>query len=305
MNQVRSKRIEFIFTIIFIFAGIYAVVFFLGTYVLKIGGVYEEIVNASLSAIVIYLVASEIKKFLTLKSNIKGNIHKIVFVNYIINTLVYFIIFLVVLSFFKINVDSLITGSIFLAAIIGLAGQSVIGNILGGLIMEISKPLRPGQYVWIFPWSSSSALMSLQMAVFSQKYYSKDILYAQGIRGKVMDITLNFVKLETDEGSVTSVPNVLVALGAFQIGPQSGSFSLRYEVPKNVEPDVIRKTVNEVLKTMNISDSTYIFTVDETTLNTYLIDIRFPFLSDSGTRTGIINKLAERLEPMRIINLKP
>ncbi|EQB68623.1 MAG: hypothetical protein AMDU5_GPLC00010G0163 [Thermoplasmatales archaeon Gpl] len=262
----------------------------------KYGTILQVIISLAIALVLIF----QIRKMMRFRSSIRGNTLRYVFINYVINIIAYFIIFVVILSALGINIDSLLTSSILLAALIALAGQSLIGNILGGIMMEISKPFKPGDNVWIFPWSSSSSLMGLQLAVFFQKYYSKDVLYVQGIRGKVIDITMNYTKILADDGETINVPNAVVALGAFQLGPKSGSFAIRYEVPKHVTPDELRKNVFEVTESMGIEKKDQRFLVDETTLNTYLIMIEFPKLRDQNLRTRIFDNLRLRLEPMRI-----
>lgn len=266
-------------------------------YELSIYGAILEIIISLIFALVLIF---QIRKVMKLHYSVRGNTARSVIINYVMNIVAYFIIFVVILSALGINIDSLLTSSILLAALIALAGQSIIGNILGGLMMEISRPFKPGDDVWIFPWSSSSSLMGLQLAVFFQKYYSKDVLYVQGIRGRVVDITMNYTKIFTDGNEIINVPNAVVALGAFQLGPKSGSFSIRYEVPKHVLPDEIRKVVFDITEKMGIKSNDQKFLLDETTLNTYLVMIEFPNIRDQSIRTQIFENLRLRLEPMRI-----
>lgn len=261
---------------------------------------YGTVLQILISLILALVLIFHIRKMVKLRTSMKGNTLRYVLINYVINIIAYFIIFIVILSALGINIDSLLTSSILLAALIALAGQSLIGNILGGIMMEISRPFKPGDMVWIFPWSSSSSLMGLQLAVFFQKYYSKDVLYVQGIRGKVIDITMNYTKIFTDDKETINVPNAVVALGAFQLGPKSGSFAVRYEVPKHVLPEELRKTVFDTTEKIGIKRDEQKFLLDETTLNTYLVMVEFPNIRDQNLRTLIFENLRSKLEPMRV-----
>ena len=273
-------------------------------YIINEVSTYWKFAEIIVILIIALLMVSQFRKISRARGQMRFRDTRIILLNYMINLIVYFIIFVVVLSALGINVYSLLPGSILIAALIALAGQSIIGNTLGGLMIEISRPFKPGDYVWIFPWSSSSALMGLQLSVLLQKYYSKDALYVQGVRGKVLGITINYTKIFSDGNEVINVPNLLVALGAFQLGPKSGSFSIRYEVPKHVTPDEVRKSVCEVTENAGVKRDGQKFLLDETTLDTYIVLLEFPDMRDQNLRTLIFDSLKARLEPMRIFPVK-
>jgi small-conductance mechanosensitive channel len=295
-----GKVLKFLTVLISIFVLLGIFIYLIGLFLLHLPTFFDTLIDVAFVLITITLVGAEIKKILKLKALSNVTQSKIVLINYFFNLLLYTIASIIILSLFHINLYSLVTSGILIAAIIAIAAQSVIVNVLSGLMIAISNPLRLNQKVWIFPWSSSSPLMTLQLAVFGQKYYSQDVLYTQGVKGIVKDLTLNYVKIYSELDEIVNVPNGLVALGAFQLASRSGRFDIRYEVPKNMSVSKTRETFESVMVTMGLSMEKYNISVDETTLNTYIIRLTVFSIDEVSERGDFIDKLNLVLNPLRI-----
>ena len=97
---------------------------------------------------------------------------------------VYFVAFFgIFANVFERDVTSLIATSGVLAMVIGLALQSNLSNIISGIVINIARPFRPGDWVRI-----GDAPMA-----------------------KVLDISWRAVKVQTFANSVISIPNSLAA----------------------------------------------------------------------------------------------
>jgi small-conductance mechanosensitive channel len=115
----------------------------------------------------------------------------------IITTFVIIVVALVLLKeILDINVTSLIATTTVLTAIIGLAFQSTLTNILAGLTIHLEKPLKQGDWI-----------------------------SAGGYEGRVMDISLRSTRIMTNEHNEVFIPNSKVL----------GEAVVNYSLPDTVQ----------------------------------------------------------------------
>ena len=140
----------------------------------------------------------------------------------IITALVLVVVTLVLLKeILKINVTSLIATTTVLTAIIGLAFQSTLANVLAGLEIQLERPLKQGD--WIL---------------------------AGGYEGRVLDITLRSTRIMTVENNEVFIPNSKVlgeALVNYSRPDSSVIRKLTVGVSYAVPPNKVKRTVLEVL----------------------------------------------------------
>ncbi|MBI2892227.1 MAG: mechanosensitive ion channel family protein [Deltaproteobacteria bacterium] len=75
-----------------------------------------------------------------------------------INTgLVYFVAFMVVLRGFGVQLDSILTTSALLTAVVGFALQDTLGNLVAGLALQAQRPFSVGDWIEVEGTSGSSA----------------------------------------------------------------------------------------------------------------------------------------------------
>ena len=211
----------------------------------------------------------------------------------------YFIIALAVVASFGINVSSIILGSTFLAAVIGLASQSVLANQFSGLLLIITRPFKIGDRVWIHAWQ-----FSIMYAVIAPKYFSSDFLYNNGFVGKVKDISINYTTLVTDGGEVVKIANNVLTQSAYRITSKTPVVQVRYEIPKYLRFELVKDEILAGLKQMAELRGSPFLAIDETTLNTYVILVRgeFSTTDPSIIRGKIIEMLISTVETKRMPN---
>ena len=146
------------------------IVVFVVTEILKIiPANYSKFIDAAIIAIISYVVVRIVLTYIRRvlgKFLDQSTLHPIIFM---VRMVGYFIIALAVVASFGINVSSIILGSTFLAAVIGLASQSVLANQFSGLLLIITRPFKIGDRVWIHAWQ-----FSIMYAVIAPKYFSSD-----------------------------------------------------------------------------------------------------------------------------------
>jgi small conductance mechanosensitive channel len=97
---------------------------------------------------------------------------------------------------FGFNLTGLLVGAGFLGIVIGLAAQQVLGNVLAGISIFVSRPFEIGDRVTIV--NSSYGLMG------SSYSHETEI---NGITGTIRDIGIFFTRVQLDEGPPSSFPN--------------------------------------------------------------------------------------------------
>ncbi len=91
-------------------------------------------------------------------------------------------LFLVVFAYLKflfdININSILTSSVILTAVIGLSMQDTIGSLVSGLLIQIEKPFRLGDWINV-----------------------------GDLEGKVVEISWRYTKIETRDNNLIVIPN--------------------------------------------------------------------------------------------------
>jgi small-conductance mechanosensitive channel/CRP-like cAMP-binding protein len=140
----------------------------------------------------------------------------------IITTFVIIVVALVLLKeILDINVTSLIATTTVLTAIIGLALQSTLTNILAGLTIHLEKPLKQGDWI-----------------------------SAGGYEGRVMDISIRSTRIMTNENNEVFIPNSKVlgeAVVNYSLPDTVQVRTLTVGVSYSVPPNKVRTAILEVL----------------------------------------------------------
>jgi small-conductance mechanosensitive channel len=140
----------------------------------------------------------------------------------IITTFVIIVVALILLKeILDINVTSLIATTTVLTAIIGLALQSTLTNILAGLTIHLEKPLKQGDWI-----------------------------SAGGYEGRVMDISIRSTRIMTNENNEVFIPNSKVlgeAVVNYSLPDTVQVRTLTVGVSYSVPPNKARTAILEVL----------------------------------------------------------
>jgi len=141
------------------------------------------------------------------------------------NIITSFVIIIVALVLLKeildINVTSLVATTTVLTAIIGLALQSTLTNILAGLTIHLEKPLKQGDWI-----------------------------SAGGYEGRVMDISIRSTRIMTNENNEVFIPNSKVlgeAVVNYSLPDTVQVRTLTVGVSYSVPPNKVRTAILEVL----------------------------------------------------------
>lgn len=278
--------------------GVVLVAFYIITVFLHITQIsFYRYIEAALIGVVVYLIFRIVRGFLERylsKYADRSKVHPIMF---FVSLLGYFIIGLAVLASLGIDVSSVILGGSLVSVIIGLASQTVLANQFAGIMLTIVRPFKIGDYVTMNMWQYGGAF-----PVIYPKYFSVDRIEATAYSGEVVDLTINYTSLRMSSGDIVKIPNGILIQGAIIVRKDSIRVKARYEVPKYIDFDSIRDRIREsVLQMQDIAGDVSV-TVDEATLNTYLVMVvaSFKSIDADAKRSDIIRIMMNQIEPLKL-----
>ena len=247
---------------------------------------YANVIQATLFGIILYMVLRLILKALerTLEKRIqKKYVRPLIF---LLSIAGYFVILLIILDLLGVNLSSIILGSAFVGAIIGLAAQQILSNFFSGILLIWSRPFVPGDYIEFNSWQFSYMLPS-----YPPKYLSRDE-FRWKIKGRVEDISMNFTTIVEDDGTVLKMPNSIVIQGATAVNPVRNRIQIRTEILKNVGYAKFKKDVESIVS-ISKEITSYQSYIEEIGRETYLVVITLTIGSEASE--GIRGKFLENL----------
>ncbi|NNN10732.1 MAG: mechanosensitive ion channel family protein [Acidimicrobiaceae bacterium] len=145
---------------------------------------------------------------------------------------------LAVLAALGVGLSSVIFGGAFLTVLIGLAGQSMFTNILGGIWLVLFQPFQVGDAVSFITWQYPILMPSFPHEALKPVY-----------NGRIIDINLMYTSLLTDDGESMVVPNGILAQSAItnRTKTQSRRTRIRCEVPISIDPKDFAKELSGLL----------------------------------------------------------
>jgi small conductance mechanosensitive channel len=112
----------------------------------------------------------------------------------------------------------ILASSAVLGLVVGFAAQQTIGNLVAGIMLAISQPIRIGDRVTF-----------------------------EDDTGRVDDLTLSYTYLDPGDGRLTVIPNAKLASGTIfnhSTGNQSAPVAVSVWVPPNADVDVARQALD-------------------------------------------------------------
>lgn len=192
-----------LYAVFILLAFILAIIYVVTSIVPIIPLKYTRVLNAVVVAVVLYLALRIFMPIFDRAFKIE-NLQVKATTRFIISLIWYGIIGLAVAASFGVNVSSLILGSAFASIIIGLAAQTVLSNILAGLALLISKPVKVGDRVTIATWQFGSVFPA-----YPPKFFSQDMVI-NGFTGSILEIRLMYTFVSDDENAILVIPNNII-----------------------------------------------------------------------------------------------
>ena len=121
-------------------------------------------------------------------------------------------------------------GGALLTVVIGLAGQTLFGNLLSGMVLVIWRPFEIGDQISVMSW---------QMPALPATFPHETLPLAH--RFVVQDINLMHTICRADDGQITLIPNGIVLQGVVRNHSRSGLVRVRVrgEAETAISPPIL------------------------------------------------------------------
>ena len=140
----------------------------------------------------------------------------------------------------NVNSIALLTGGTFAGLVLGLAGSTALSNVISGIVILSTLPMRPGDRVTISTWQ-----YGLSIPAYPPKFYSQDFL-VPGYTGVVRNLGIVYSSIKLDEGPIIQIPNGILLQAAILTHEDSERWvRTRFEVPATLE---VRSLMERVRK---------------------------------------------------------
>lgn len=298
MNGTNGKRITRSIFLLILSLAIVIFAFYVLTTIFKIIPIeYTRLVYAIFVAIVIYFIFRTIRAFVIRYLTQFDKLAKFHPLLFFITLLGYFVLGIGFLATLGVDVSSVILGGSLISVVIGLASQTVLANQFAGIMLSVVRPFKIGDYITLNTWQYGGSF-----PVLYPKYFSSDRLEDTAYSGRVLDITINYTTIQLDSANVVKIPNGILIQGSIIIRNKTVRVKVRYEVPKYISFVTIEPKIVDSIKGIPDSTGNVQVTIDEATINTYVVMVteRFNSTDTDSKRSVMIRTLMDIIEPLKI-----
>lgn len=216
-------------------------------------------------AVLIAYLISEIVKNRLVNFIGASNATSIAFITRLLGYIIAFIGFFLLVH---ISIGAALAAGGFAGLVLGLASQTVLSNIFGGIMLLFSRPYKVGDRITISTWQ-----YGLIAPTYPPKFFSNDFLIP-GYTGVVTDISLLYTTIYTDDKVPVKIPNSIMVQAAIFIhnAEEVRKIRSKYEVSKDLDPETVIKELKPKIERIE-----GVLEVDikvlETTFTTYILGI--------------------------------
>lgn len=182
---------------------------------------------------------------------------------------VYILGLLAIISVIGVNITGLLVGVGFFGIVVGLTAQIALGNIFSGLMLVIFRPFKIGDRIALVTWQYGKFPPTFSHGWLEPSY-----------TGFVKEITLMYTKILTDSNVLLTIPNGAVSQSLIMNlhHDKHGYFGTQFEVPIDVNPDELHKSLNSQLSGMpDFKGEEESFEILEISPSAYIVAITYRF----------------------------
>jgi small-conductance mechanosensitive channel len=164
--------------------------------------------------------------------------HQITTIRFLVRLVLYVSVAVGVLAAFGVGVPSVVFGGAFITVVLGLAGQTVLANMLGGVWLVMFHPFEVGDHVELITWQYPLLMPSYPHEAMKPAYACT-----------IADISLMYTEVTTDSGTSMSIPNGIIIQAAItnRTRGERHRQRVRFEVDLAVPPDALVESLAEAL----------------------------------------------------------
>jgi small-conductance mechanosensitive channel len=217
-------------------------------------------------AILITYLLSSLIKYRFSKIIGDSNAASVSFVTKLLGYIIAFVGFFILI---RVSIGAALAAGGFAGLVLGLASQTVLSNIFGGIMLLFSRPYKVGDRITVSTWQ-----YGLIAPTYPPKFFSNDFLIP-GYTGIVTDISLLYTTIFTDDQVPVKIPNSIMVQAAVFIHNEEERRKVRtkYEVPKDLDPELVINALKSKIKNIDLVIEEPMIRVLETTQTTYILGI--------------------------------
>jgi small conductance mechanosensitive channel len=218
---------------------LYAVLLLIGHFVGRVNPLYWKALDAAAVLFLAYVVATLFGTAIRNYLGHVGNLGHVGAVRLLVNIAIAFGASAALLDLFGISPSSLLVSSAFAGIVLGLAAQTILANVLAGVLMVVSTPFREGDRIGV---------ISSQYGALAPTY-PHELIYPT-YTGVARRVGLIYTDLQLDTGRLAKIPNQ-VLLGALIVNlstPTPRSFRIRMTFDQKVPVERLEKALAEYVK---------------------------------------------------------
>ncbi|MCF8566540.1 mechanosensitive ion channel family protein [Alicyclobacillus tolerans] len=187
---------------------------------------WKDVIKAVIILVIGGIISALIERRLFRYAVVKLGPQRSTTLRYLTRLLLFITIAISVMTAFGVGVPSVIFGGTFLTVIIGLAGQTIFSNIIGGVWLVFFRPFRIGDSIGIVAWQFPVLMPSFPHEAMRPMYY-----------GRVLDINLMYTHILNQDGYPQLIPNGIIAQSFIENRSQTGfhRIRLRFDVSYDVD----------------------------------------------------------------------
>ncbi|QSO48275.1 mechanosensitive ion channel family protein [Alicyclobacillus mengziensis] len=210
---------------------------------------WTDIFKALIILVIGSIVSTLIERRLFGLASVKLGPQRSTTLRYITRLLLFITIAISVMTAFGVGIPSVLFGGTFLTVIIGLAGQTIFSNIIGGVWLIMFRPFRIGDSIGIIAWQFPVLMPSFPHEATRPMYY-----------GKVLDINLMYTQILNQDGYPQLIPNGIIAQSFIENRSETGLHRtrLRFDVSYDVDADTFTRQLREQLEHEFPGDETFL-----------------------------------------------
>jgi len=197
-----------------------------------------EVVNALIILVTGYVVSFFVERYLFRHAGAYPGLRRQATVRFLIRLLIYLAVVLAVLGAFGVKYSSALFGGAFLTVVLGLAGQTVLANLLAGVVLVLTRPFETGDRI---------AFMTWQFPVLVPSYPHPALPPFHS--GEIVDVKIMHTSLRTGDGVVLLIPNGILIQAAIQNLSRTPvrRVDFRFDVEVSLDPVLVEKSLSEAL----------------------------------------------------------
>lgn len=190
---------------------------------------YRDALTSLIILVVGYLASFLAERYIFRYTAVHSGLRRQAMLRFLTRLFIYLAVAVAVLAAFGVSAGSALFGGAFLTVLVGLAGQTVLSNLLAGVALVLAGPFEVGDRITFMTWQFPVLMPSYPHEVLRPVHTAV-----------VTDIGMVHTALETDDGPVLLVPNGILIQAAIENLSRTPGRKVRFRFDIDAALDPLR-----------------------------------------------------------------